>query len=206
MLSKGMTTRGHPTNRTNLGSALSMIGAQLTPTHLFNRVLLPPALPSRLNPQPGPLPDLYYLTPGDAHGVLRSPRTSNTGIAPSRRNPLPKKTTVFFGIDMRLPSRTAVVPFGMSLRMSPNLASAVPIGIQLKQNPPPDPPPSSTAVPFGIQLKQLTTPVVLPILDSQQTIPPNTHETSAHCFQPKRTAAKTQITRDGRPGIHWTRI
>ena len=190
MLSKGMTTRGHPTNRTNLGSALSMIGAQLTPTHLFNRVLLPPALPSRLNPQPGPLPDLYY----------------NTGIAPSRRNPLPKKTTVFFGIDMRLPSRTAVVPFGMSLRMSPNLASAVPIGIQLKQKPPSDPPPSSTAVPFGIQLKQLTTPVVLPILDSQQTIPPNTHETSAHCFQPKRTAAKIQITRDDRPGILWTRI
>ena len=33
---------------------------------------------------------------------------------------------------------------------------------------------------------------MLPIYDSQQTIPPNTHETSAHCFEPERTAAETR--------------
>ena len=171
-----------------------MIGAHRAPSHLFTRFSLPPEPLRPPIPPPGPPPDFYSLTPGDSHGTLRSPRTGNTGltgIAPSRRNPSPI-TTVPVGIDMRPPSWTAAVPIGMSLRTSSHLAPAVPFGIQLRQQPPLDPPPSSPAVPVGIQLKHLMTPIVLPILDSQQSIPPNTHETSAHCFEPERTAAETR--------------
>ncbi|OEU16750.1 hypothetical protein FRACYDRAFT_239343 [Fragilariopsis cylindrus CCMP1102] len=113
-----------------------------------------------------------------------SPNPSSfSSPAPSRRNPLPTTITIPICMNMRKSSIIAASSAGNGL-----YAERQPLSRS-------KPTPLPSVVPVGIRLKQPPTRVELPIFPvSQPPETPNTHETSAHCFEVKFTAAEARNT------------